>query len=95
MVSSPRQPQQLSRIRQSGRPHAHPHLRANVASHTRNCGYAGYYAARRNGDNSDHYKLSEQERDERISSGQSTYVRNRVGWAMTFLTKAVLISKGD
>jgi restriction system protein len=41
----------------------------------------------------DHFKLSEQEREQRIPSGQSTYVRNRVGWAMTFLTKAALITK--
>src|SRR5262245_36546141 len=41
----------------------------------------------------DHFKLSEQEREERIPSKQSTYVRNRVGWAMTFLTKAALITK--
>jgi len=41
----------------------------------------------------DHFHLTEKEREERIPSGQSTYVRNRVGWAMTFLTKAALIAK--
>jgi restriction system protein len=33
------------------------------------------------------------EREQRISSGASTYVENRSGWAMTFLTKAHLIEK--
>jgi restriction system protein len=40
-----------------------------------------------------HFSLTEEERSARIPSGQSTYVRNRVGWAMTFLTKAGLIEK--
>lgn len=42
---------------------------------------------------SQHFSLTEQERNARIPSGQSTFVRNRVGWAMTFLTKAGLIEK--
>ena len=41
----------------------------------------------------DHFSLSEEDRKARIPSGQSTYVRNRVGWAMTFLRKASLIEK--
>jgi restriction system protein len=40
-----------------------------------------------------HFKLSGEERSIRIPSGSSTVVRNRGGWAMTFLTKAGLISK--
>ena len=39
------------------------------------------------------YRLSEEEANKRIPSGGSTYIGNRVGWAMTFLTKAGLISK--
>lgn len=41
----------------------------------------------------DHFDLTEEERNVRIPSGGSTYVQNRVGWAMTFLTKARLIAK--
>ncbi|OHE86722.1 MAG: hypothetical protein A3G75_12505 [Verrucomicrobia bacterium RIFCSPLOWO2_12_FULL_64_8] len=40
-----------------------------------------------------HFNLTEEERNARIPSGQSTFLRNRVGWAMTFLTKAELIEK--
>jgi restriction system protein len=39
------------------------------------------------------FSLTEEERTARIPSGQSTVVRNRAGWAMTFLTKAGLIEK--
>lgn len=39
-----------------------------------------------------HFQLSPEDREARIPSGQS-YVRNRVGWAMTFLTKGALIEK--
>jgi restriction system protein len=41
----------------------------------------------------DHFNLSAEDRAARIPSGHATYVRNRVGWAMTFLTKAALIEK--
>lgn len=41
----------------------------------------------------DHYDLSPEERSARIPSGASTFVANRTGWAMTFLTKAGLIEK--
>jgi restriction system protein len=41
----------------------------------------------------DHFGVTPDERASRIPSGQSTYVRNRVGWAMTFLTKGGLIEK--
>lgn len=40
----------------------------------------------------DHFGLTQDEREARIQSG-ATYVRNRVGWSMTFLTKAGLIEK--
>jgi restriction system protein len=40
-----------------------------------------------------HFKLTPEECAARIPSGNSTFVRNRVGWAMTFLTKAGLIAK--
>jgi restriction system protein len=40
-----------------------------------------------------HFKLTPQECAERIPSGASTFVQNRAGWAMTFLTKAALIEK--
>jgi len=41
----------------------------------------------------DFFGLSEEERNARVPSGSSTYLRNRVGWAMTFLTKGRLIEK--
>jgi restriction system protein len=41
----------------------------------------------------DHFKLSPEDREARIPSGNSTLVRNRVAWATTFLTKAKLIEK--
>jgi restriction system protein len=40
-----------------------------------------------------HFNLTPNESAERIPSGASTYVQNRAGWAMTFLTKAGLIEK--
>src|SRR6185437_12632590 len=40
-----------------------------------------------------HFGLSAEDRQVRIPSGKSTYVRNRTGWAMTFLTKGGLIEK--
>ena len=40
-----------------------------------------------------HLSLSVDDREARIPSGGATYIRNRVGWAMTFLTKAGLIEK--
>lgn len=41
----------------------------------------------------DEYKLTDEERAELLPSGSSTFIANRVGWAMTFLTKAGLIKK--
>src|SRR5947199_9794209 len=38
-----------------------------------------------------HFGLSAEDRQVRIPSGKSTYVRNRTGCAMTFLTKGGLI----
>jgi excisionase family DNA binding protein len=40
-----------------------------------------------------HFGLFAEDRQARIPSGRSTYVRNRTGWAMTFLTKGGLIVK--
>jgi len=40
-----------------------------------------------------HFNLPEEERAARIPSGQATYVRHRVGWAMTDLSKAGLLEK--
>jgi restriction system protein len=40
-----------------------------------------------------HFQLTPEEIASRLPSGGSTYVRNRAGWAMTFLTKAGLIAK--
>ena len=42
---------------------------------------------------SDLFNLTSDERQSRIPSGSATYIRNRVGWAMTYLTKAGLIHK--
>ena len=39
------------------------------------------------------FDLTEKECALRIPSGTSTYIRNRTGWAMTFLTKGALIEK--
>ena len=39
-----------------------------------------------------HFKLSEEERERRIPSGQSTYMKNRTGWAKTYLKKAGLLT---
>jgi restriction system protein len=41
----------------------------------------------------EHFQLSAAQREETIPSGKASYVRNRVGWAMTFLTKGALIEK--
>lgn len=41
----------------------------------------------------EHFHLTPEEVATRLPSGGSTYVRNRAGWAMTFLTKARLIEK--
>lgn len=41
----------------------------------------------------EHFRLTAEERAQRTPSGSSTYVGNRAGWAMTFLTKGKLISK--
>jgi len=40
-----------------------------------------------------HFSLTAEEGERRIPSGASTFIGNRTGWAMTFLTKAGLISK--
>ena len=39
------------------------------------------------------FKLSSEETNRVLPSGKSTFIRNRTGWAMTFLTKAGLIEK--
>jgi restriction system protein len=39
------------------------------------------------------FALTPVEIEERIPSGTATFIRNRTGWAMTFLTKAGLIEK--
>jgi restriction system protein len=39
------------------------------------------------------FELTPEEASERLPSGHSTFIRNRTGWAMTFLTKAGLIEK--
>lgn len=39
------------------------------------------------------FNLTEEEQKVRIPSGGSTYIQNRTGWAMTFLTKGGLIEK--
>ena len=39
------------------------------------------------------FRLTAEEASQRIPSGASTLIGNRCGWAMTFLTKASLISK--
>ncbi len=39
------------------------------------------------------FQLTDEERTELLPSGSSTFIANRVGWAMTFLTKAGLIKK--
>jgi len=41
----------------------------------------------------DHFQLSTEEKERRLPSGSATYLANRTGWAMTFLTKASLIEK--
>ncbi len=41
----------------------------------------------------EHFNLSDAEAQEVLPSGSATYVQNRTGWAMTFLTKASLIEK--
>src|SRR5437879_229578 len=41
----------------------------------------------------DKFKLTSEEVEKRLPSGGSTYIRNRVGWAMSFLTKGGLIEK--
>lgn len=40
----------------------------------------------------DLFKLTPEEREQRIPSGQSSYIRNRTGWAKTYLKKAGLLS---
>lgn len=40
-----------------------------------------------------HFKLTQEEAERRLLSGKSTFIRNRTGWAMTFLTKGALIEK--
>ena len=40
-----------------------------------------------------HFSITQEEAEQRIPSGASTFVGNRAGWAMTFLTKAGLIEK--
>lgn len=39
------------------------------------------------------FKLTKEQRELRLPSGKQTYVRNRIGWARTYLYKAGLIEK--
>lgn len=39
----------------------------------------------------DLFKLTPEEREQRIPSGQSSYIKNRTGWAKTYLKKAGLL----
>jgi restriction system protein len=41
---------------------------------------------------SDQYKLSPDERQQLLPSGQQTIIRNRIGWARTYMAKAGLIA---
>jgi restriction system protein len=41
---------------------------------------------------SDLFKLTPEEREQRIPSGQSSYIKNRTGWAKTYLKKAGLLN---
>ena len=41
----------------------------------------------------DEFQLSAEERNLKLPSGSATYVANRTGWAMTFLTKGGLIER--
>lgn len=41
---------------------------------------------------SDLFKLTIEEREQRIPSGQSSYIKNRTGWAKTYLKKAGLLN---
>lgn len=38
------------------------------------------------------FSLTPEEREQRIPSGQSTYIKNRTGWARTYLKKAGMLS---
>lgn len=40
-----------------------------------------------------HFELSEADRNERLASGRQTIIRNRVGWATTYLMKAGLLER--
>lgn len=40
----------------------------------------------------DNFQLTEAERQERLPSGRQTVIKNRVGWARTYLNKAGLLS---
>lgn len=39
-----------------------------------------------------HFQLTEAERAQRLPSGKSTYIKNRVGWARTYMKKAGLLT---
>lgn len=39
----------------------------------------------------DHFNLTEEERERMLPSGQQSYIRNRVGWAKSYLKKAGLL----
>lgn len=39
-----------------------------------------------------HFQLTEEERAERLPSGKQTVIKNRIGWARTYLTKAGLLT---
>lgn len=39
-----------------------------------------------------HFRLTEEERAQRLPSGKQTYIKNRVGWARTYMKKAGLLT---
>lgn len=41
---------------------------------------------------SDEFKLTDDERNEKLPSGRETYIKNRISWARTYLKKAGLVS---
>ncbi|MFN0020349.1 MAG: winged helix-turn-helix domain-containing protein [Pirellulaceae bacterium] len=41
---------------------------------------------------SDHFKLTDEDRQKLLPSGHQTYISNRVGWAKSYLKKAGLVA---
>lgn len=44
---------------------------------------------------SNEFGLSEEEKEERLPSGRETYIKNRIGWAKTYLKKAGLVESPE